>query len=308
MLEKQKDIDGVVIATPDHTHAVIAMAAIKAGKHVYCQKPLTHTVYEARMLAQAAKEHKVATQMGIQGHSMEGHRLICEWVAAGLIGEVREVDAWCSLSYYPWGHADWSSAWSDRPKDTPPVPAGAGLGPVDRPGADAAVPSGVSSADLALLLGFWLRHDGRPRGAHARCGGRGLETWPAHERRGHLLRQHAGGASALGDRHLPLPRAGGHAAAEAHLVRGHASAPARRPGGRPPRAGGRRDLHQGQPGHDHGRRLRREPADHSGKEDERSQAAAQDAAAGQGLRTSRTGSRPARPARRPGPTSPTAAR
>ena len=123
MLEKQQDIDGVVIATPDHTHAVIAMAAIKAGKHVYCQKPLTHTVYEARQLAQAAKEHKVATQMGIQGHSMEGHRLICEWVAAGLIGEVREVDAWCSLSYYPWGHAGWSSSWSDRPKETPPVPA-----------------------------------------------------------------------------------------------------------------------------------------------------------------------------------------
>ena len=86
------------------------------------------------MLAQAAKEYKVATQMGIQGHSMEGHRLICEWVAAGLIGEVREVDAWCSLSYYPWGHAGWSSAWSERPKETPPVPAGAGLGPVDRPG------------------------------------------------------------------------------------------------------------------------------------------------------------------------------
>ncbi len=62
--------------------------------------------------------------MGIQGNSMEGHRLICEWVAAGLVGEVREVDAWCSLSYYPWGHAYWSSAWSDRPKDTPALPDG----------------------------------------------------------------------------------------------------------------------------------------------------------------------------------------
>ena len=123
MLDNQKDIDGVVIATPDHTHAVIALAAIKAGKHVYCQKPLTHTVYEARRLAQAAKECKVATQMGIQGHSGEGHRLICAWVAAGLIGEVREVDAWCSLSYYPWGHAPWSCSWSDRPKEAPPVPA-----------------------------------------------------------------------------------------------------------------------------------------------------------------------------------------
>ena len=123
MLDKQKDIDGVVIATPDHTHAVISMAAIRAGKHVYCQKPLTHDVYEARMLAKAAKEAKVATQMGIQGHSMEGLRLICEWIWAGVIGEVREVDAWCSLSYYPWGHAGWSSQWSERPQETPPLPA-----------------------------------------------------------------------------------------------------------------------------------------------------------------------------------------
>jgi predicted dehydrogenase len=124
MLERQKDIDGVVVGTPDHTHAVISMAAMRAGKHVYCQKPLTHDVYEARMLARAAKEYKVATQMGIQGHSMEGIRLICEWIWAGVIGEVREVDAWCSLTYYPWGHAGWSSSWSARPKETPPIPAG----------------------------------------------------------------------------------------------------------------------------------------------------------------------------------------
>jgi predicted dehydrogenase len=124
LLDQQKALDGVVIATPDHTHAVIAMAAMRAGKHVYCQKPLTHDVYESRMLAQAARECKVATQMGIQGHSMEGIRLVAEWVAAGVIGEVREVDAWCSLSYYPWGHAGWSSKWSDRPTETPPVPAG----------------------------------------------------------------------------------------------------------------------------------------------------------------------------------------
>jgi predicted dehydrogenase len=124
MLDKQKDIDGVVIATPDHTHAVISMASMRAGKHVYCQKPLTHDVYEARVLARTAKETGVATQMGIQGHSGEGIRLICEWIWAGLIGEVREVDAWCSLTYYPWGHASWSSNWSQRPKDTPPVPPG----------------------------------------------------------------------------------------------------------------------------------------------------------------------------------------
>ena len=123
MLEKQKDIDAVVIATPDHTHAVIAMAAIRAGKHVYCQKPLCHDIHEARALARAAAAAKVATQMGIQGHSEEGLPLICEWIRDGAIGEVREVDAWCSLTYYPWGHAYWSSRWGGaRPSDTPPLP------------------------------------------------------------------------------------------------------------------------------------------------------------------------------------------
>ncbi len=123
MLEKQPEIEAVMIATPDHTHAVISMAAIKAGKHVYCQKPLTHDVYEARQLARAAKEAGVATQMGNQGHAAESIRSICEWIWDGAIGEIREVDAWCDLSYYPWGHAGWSSAWGTRPKETPPVPS-----------------------------------------------------------------------------------------------------------------------------------------------------------------------------------------
>ena len=124
MLDEQKDIDGVLVATPDHTHAVISIAAMRAGKHVYCQKPLTHDVYEARRMAEVAKEMKVATQMGIQGHSMDGIVRICEWIGAGLIGEVHEVDAWCDLSYYPWGHAGWSSKWGQPPTDTPPQPKG----------------------------------------------------------------------------------------------------------------------------------------------------------------------------------------
>jgi len=122
MLADDPDIDGVVIATPDHTHAVIAMACMEAGKHVYCQKPLTHNIYEARRLTEAAAASGVVTQMGIQGHSGPGVHQLRAWIQDGVIGEVREVDAWCSLTYYPWGHASWSSPLAARPDDTPPVP------------------------------------------------------------------------------------------------------------------------------------------------------------------------------------------
>ncbi len=122
MLEKQKDIDAVVIATPDHTHAIITMAAMEAGKHVYCQKPLTHDVFEARRVAEGAARTGVVTQMGIQGHSGDGGRQVVEWIQGGVIGEVKEVDAWCSLSYYPWGHASWSSTHGERPTETPAIP------------------------------------------------------------------------------------------------------------------------------------------------------------------------------------------
>jgi len=114
MLDEQKDIDAVIVATPDHTHAVAAMYAMRRGKHVYVQKPLTHTVYEARMLTEAARKYKVATQMGNQGHSGDGVRLICEWIWDGAIGPVREVHAWTNRPIWPQG--------IDRPSDTPPVP------------------------------------------------------------------------------------------------------------------------------------------------------------------------------------------
>jgi predicted dehydrogenase len=116
MLDKEPDIDAVVIATPDHQHAIISMAAMKAGKHVYCEKPLTHTVYEARELARAAREHKVVTQMGIQGHSMDGIRLVTEWINDGAIGTVREVHIWTDRP------ANWWPQGVGRPADTPPVP------------------------------------------------------------------------------------------------------------------------------------------------------------------------------------------
>ncbi len=102
MLE-QKDIDAVVIATPDHTHAVIAMAAMRLGKHVYLEKPLAHNIWETRMLTEAARSHKVATQMGNQGHSGEGYRLLCEWIQAGAIGNVREVHCFTDRPTWPQG-------------------------------------------------------------------------------------------------------------------------------------------------------------------------------------------------------------
>jgi predicted dehydrogenase len=118
LLEKQKDIEAVIIATPDHTHAVIAMEAMRAGKHVYVQKPLAYSVHEARTMTEAARQHKVSSQMGNQGHSGDGARLICEWIDAGAIGTVREVDAWTNRPVWPQGIE------VERPKETPPVPAG----------------------------------------------------------------------------------------------------------------------------------------------------------------------------------------
>jgi len=101
--ELGESIDAVVVATPDHTHAVTSMAAITMGKHVYLQKPLTHTVYESRMLRLKAKEYGVATQMGNQGNSGEGLRTICDWMWNGAIGEVKRVHAWTNRPIWPQG-------------------------------------------------------------------------------------------------------------------------------------------------------------------------------------------------------------
>ena len=95
MLDKQKDIDAVVISTPDHAHGVIAMMAIKMGKHVYCEKPLAHSVFETREITKAAQQYGVQTQMGNQGHSSKDIREFYEHIKAGTIGTVTEVHAWC---------------------------------------------------------------------------------------------------------------------------------------------------------------------------------------------------------------------
>ncbi|RLD31252.1 MAG: gfo/Idh/MocA family oxidoreductase [Bacteroidetes bacterium] len=112
--EMGDDIDAVVIATPDHTHAVIASQAMKMGKHVYLQKPLTHSVYESRVINKLATEYRVATQMGNQGNSGEGIRQICEWLWDGAIGEVSEAYAWTNRPIWPQG--------LERPLETPSLP------------------------------------------------------------------------------------------------------------------------------------------------------------------------------------------
>lgn len=112
--EMEKQIDAVLVATPDHTHAVAAAAAIKRGKHVYCEKPLTRTVHEARVLRELAGHHKVVTQMGNQGSAERGLRRAVELVWGGVIGEVREAHIWF----------DGGNGPMTRPTDRPPVPEG----------------------------------------------------------------------------------------------------------------------------------------------------------------------------------------
>jgi predicted dehydrogenase len=121
MFDKEhKNIEGVIVATPDHTHYPAAMIAVQLKKHLYCQKPLCHSVYEVRKLTEAAREAEIQTQMGNQGHSDEHIRLVCEWVADGAIGDVTEVHAW---SDRPVGGDPWSDfPVMARPKETPPVP------------------------------------------------------------------------------------------------------------------------------------------------------------------------------------------
>jgi predicted dehydrogenase len=115
MFDKEhKNIDGVMIGIPDHHHYPATMIAMQLGKHVYTQKPLTHTPWEARQLVEAAHRYKVATQMGNQGHAKEGWRLVYEWIHSGMLGQIKEVHTWTDRPIWPQG--------IERPEGEDPVP------------------------------------------------------------------------------------------------------------------------------------------------------------------------------------------
>lgn len=116
LLEKEKDVDAVVVCTPDHWHAHVSITAMKKGKHVFCQKPMTHSVYEARRMAEVAREMRVATQVAVGNQASEDTRQLCEWIWSGAIGPVREVVNWTNRPVWAQG--------LERPKEQVPVPKG----------------------------------------------------------------------------------------------------------------------------------------------------------------------------------------
>jgi predicted dehydrogenase len=185
--EMHHQIDAVVVSTPDHTHAVASVAAMKLGKHVYCEKPLTHNIHEARVMREVAARQRVVTQMGNQGHSNTAARQAMEIIRRGVIGPVREVHAWTDRPIWPQG--------TDRPKEAEPVPRSLDwdlwLGPAPyRPYHSAYVPFkwrgwwdfGTGAlGDMAchvLDVAFWALELVDPVTVEAEVSDRNKETYP----------------------------------------------------------------------------------------------------------------------------------
>ena len=164
LLDTAKDFDAVIVSTPDHMHAPIALPAMQLGKHVYCQKPLTHTVFEARQMRQAAEKYGVVTQMGNQIQSHAAYRTAVKLVHDGAIGKVKEVHSWQA------GPMRWLLV-DDRPAGADPVPEVAALGRLARrrPGA-ALQGEDLPPAQLAGLAGLQQRPARRLRLPHPRPG------------------------------------------------------------------------------------------------------------------------------------------
>ena len=188
MLEKEKGIDAVIVATPDHVHAPAALAAMQLGKHVYVEKPMAHSIYEVRKMTEAAKKYKVVTQMGNQGHSFYGCRMTQSWINDGAIGDVTEVHCWTNRPTWPQG--------IERPADTPPVPPtldwNLWLGPaLERPYHPAYLPGkwrgwwdfGTGAlGDMGCHVmdaAFWVLQLGAPARISAETSGVNNETGPS---------------------------------------------------------------------------------------------------------------------------------
>jgi predicted dehydrogenase len=114
LLATRKDVDGIVVGTPDHSHAVISIAAMRAGKHTFCQKPMAHSVLEARKMAEVARQTGVATEVAIWNSTVDATRVLCEWISAGAIGPVRQVHNWTNRPSWPQG--------IERPQEVQPAP------------------------------------------------------------------------------------------------------------------------------------------------------------------------------------------
>ena len=187
LLEKEKAVDAVLVATPDHAHGVVTMAALQLKKHTYTEKPLCRTLYETQKIVEAAKAANVATQMGNYGHSGEGLRLFCEWIWDGAIGPIREVHAWANFPPM--------NELKERPKEEVPVPKGLNwdlwLGPAQkRPYHPAYAPvtwRAWHDFGVGLLGDFACHHMdpafqalklGYPTSIEATSFGAGKETYP----------------------------------------------------------------------------------------------------------------------------------
>ena len=178
LFDKPNLFDAVSVSTPDHMHAPIALAAMALGKHVFCQKPLTHTVLEARQMREAAERHGLVTQMGNQIQSHRAYRTAVQLLRDGAIGKVREVHSWQA------GEMRWLQA-DKRPAAADPVPDTLELEPVAWRGPDAAFQRRtLSSNQLASLAGFQQRPTRRFRLSHSRSGFHGPGFDSTHFRRG----------------------------------------------------------------------------------------------------------------------------
>ena len=205
---KDSDFDAVVVATTEHTHAFATLPALHRKKHVYCEKPLTRDVYEARLITEAAAAAGVATQMGTQIHATDNYRRVVELIQDGLIGPVREAHVWVSRAW-GWQTPEEAAAnkdivsTQDRPDRRNGRAAGTRLGPLDRSGADAALQQRLfSRPEVVPLVGFRQWDDERSRLALQRPPLLGTEPGRPADHRSERAAAASGDRPGLDERHV----------------------------------------------------------------------------------------------------------